>query len=578
MAKDNECKTPGDCRDYVSEDGEIENPFESDPFPKWGHVVSIADSGVVQGWRWKQRFWRKQTQYYKTVKKSRPMHKLHPLKEVCKFGKERAVMEKAFTGIILKHPDNANLYVLTAGHVFPGKGSPGKFKFALYDFLKRYDPPLQDDYRWWMPMKYNLKGIKLMIASYGGVRAPDFAICKLRKWHRDDIRGYVITEEDMVEIPGSRDDAGKFQEIRFKPEYYFYPNGLGLKTASHEVTTMNRGLMWENSPYVFCPLLVTEGCSGTPVFHKVEVEEEGEKKVVDRFLGIVVSKGNPIADFDQEGKWQFKCKKGYNGTKILSLEGIRSYLYSLNSHLEWKSWQKQKDLKELLGLFPDGSAKFNWWDEKSTIKTDPTHTGTLEGNDSFRILNKTLYYNRAGEHWHIDLSSQGPLSIKFDGLNFRVYTNTKLIDDPTDRDPTPTPNFEDIAPGAELKPFDWPIAKIQPLYDMHLRFLQFPQPKKKEEGKKPEMEGMKVCPVFPYENRVVVLEGIGEMDIIDELPQRYCQRLQRAWVCDGHYIELSVHDNKYIRVRHVDGMVDVYSQAFKPEFVPDTNSDQKSNP
>ncbi|MEM7038902.1 MAG: hypothetical protein AAF570_18115 [Bacteroidota bacterium] len=74
---------------------------------------------------------------------------------------------------------------------------------------------------------------------------------------------------------------------------------------------------------------------------------------------------------------------------------------------------------------------------------------------------------------------------------------------------------------------------------------------------------MKHCDIFPKGTRVAALEGIGTVDWVDILPQNCHQWLQKAWVSEGHYLEFSLTpDNKHIKIRFVEGIVDVHSQAF----------------
>lgn len=338
---------------------------------------------------------------------------------------------------------------------------------------------------------------KISCRVFGGSNHCDFALIEVGS-SGTNLTGYLINGNIPV-LPSRKDSL----------LYFSHPNGLEMKYAKSESQVdwpypMNLGA---KEKYFFAHLDVSQGCSGSPVFKGTTL------------LGIVTAAGNVGRDFvwsldPANGAWcetwSMVNPRGYNGTQVLRLGGV---------------FNRVKGDAALRKLFPKG------WKE---AKDNPPLEKLFKLDSLFVFRNKLVQQNKGFVGRGLEWELSDTVVVQLQDSSFKVFKTSiaSFLSKPLQR---------------RLRNFTWPKEFIDPGAGTSLAFtypaqLRNPSP-------------------LPGGQKVAALEGIGEMDIIDELPNK-SQKLQQIWLADGNYVELSLGGNGDIKIRTLDGLVDIYRRQF----------------
>lgn len=540
-------------------------PWELDEVPLWSHVVSIVDlKSIADQYMPDTVMENGSIDYPKILAQFKndfarivdpgsgdkgifknPIalkRRLRNVRSRMKFGGENSIVEIGFTGLLVgmdkfnEEDKERFAYVLAPGHVFPrekGVGERKRFAFILLDLDR--EPAENDTTSRFRKKAFVGQSVKY-IAFYGGSQNPDYAVVKVKFSSNGNID--VLGKIKHFEIPkiSRRLPAGDLETL-----YYQFPNGLSMRETKHPFEICGPGKIWDKGPFKFALMQATYGASGAPVF----VKERAKDKY--QLFGMITSKANLIPDFakDDEGKtdWNLAepCSSPNDGVKIMTLDKIYDHLKGLK--LEGS---RGKFVEEVLAkVFSKGITENVARIPTIPLLESPVFQGDLlEDAPPFFQSNGELVFPQEGGSRSWNLSSGQPYCILIEGRRFKLWENTSLEFFSGGENPPINPGFRSIVK-------NWPLRMIQPENELELRFDT------NIEIKKPD------CEIFPDQNPVTVLGGIGLADFIDELPNLGCNQLeQRIWVVDGHLLEVRVSFNDHLQFRTVNGGPDIFSIHF----------------
>ncbi len=253
---------------------------------------------------------------------------------------------------------------------------------------------------------------------------------------------------------------------------------------------------WGNRNYFFADLDVNTGSSGGPVFEYVEATGDIGAKLV----GIVVGSGG-TKDFTVDGNkllWYGASDTEVVGTRVLKWENIVLPV---------------KLVMKFPGTIPDLPERPRVVETQIGLAISSvnliSHRVFVE-NESIVIIEKDSPEN-------ITLKKIIPNTLLL--LNGNVLTITQGAD-----------TLEGKYNNSLLVSYHYELWPMDSIVDRRHRLEFLFQAGKAELG----LEG------FPADHRYNVLDGIGAVDIVDELPNAETSKRRMTWFCNGEYVELSI--------------------------------------